>query len=170
MATRRDLRLAGLAAWLLGTGGLCLYLAPEGRTGALAAAAAAGVVVAVGGGWLLLRQPWLLAFATLACVPIRLPVDVGTEDANLLLPLYAVVASLVVALGWQLLRGDGRARELGPIALPLAAGVVWTGLALSWTDDLRQGSIFLAAFVLPFGVLAVGVARRPWSRRAILGL
>ena len=102
--------------------------------------------------------------------PVRIPVDVGTEDANLLLPLYAVVASFVVALGWQLLRGNGRDRELGPIALPLAAVVAWTGLALLWTDDLRQGAIFLAAFVLPFGLLAIGFARLPWSRRALLGL
>ena len=150
--------------------GLCLYLAPDGRTGALVAAGAAGVVVAAAGGALLLRQPWLLAFATLACIPIRIPVDVGTEDANLLLPLYAVVASLVAALGWQLLRGDGRERELGPLAIPLAAVVAWTGLALLWTDDLRQGAIFLAAFILPFGLLAIGFARLPWSRRGLLGL
>ena len=170
VATRRELRLVGLAAWILGMAGLCLYLAPDGRTGELAAAAAVGVVLAAAGGALLLRRPWLLAFATLACIPIRIPVDVGTEDANLLLPLYAVVASLVVALGWQLLRGDDRDRELGPIALPLAAVVAWTGLALLWTDDLRIGAIFLAAFVLPFGLLAVGFARLPWSRRALLGL
>ena len=48
--------------------------------------------------------------------------------------------------------------------------VAWTGLALLWTDDLRQGAIFLAAFVLPFGLLAIGFARLPWSRRALLGL
>jgi putative inorganic carbon (hco3(-)) transporter len=170
VATRRDLRLAGLAAWILGTAGLCLYLAPEGRTGALVAAGVVGVVLAAVGGALLLRWPWVLAFATLACIPIRIPVDVGTEDANLLLPLYAVVASLVAALGWQLLRGDDRSRELGPIAVPLAAVVGWTGLALLWTDDLRQGAIFLAAFVLPFGLLAIGFARLPFNRRALLGL
>lgn len=170
VATRRELRLAGLAAWLLGTAGLCLYLAPDGRTAALAAAGAVGILLSAAGGVLLLRRPWVLAFATLACIPIRIPVDVGAEDANLLLPLYAVVASLVVALGWQLLRGDSRDRELGPIALPLAGVVAWTGLALLWTDDLRQGAIFLAAFVLPFGLLAVGIARLPWSRRALLGL
>ncbi len=170
VATRRDLRLAGLAAWVLGMAGLCLYLAPDGRTKALVAAGAVGVVLAAAGGALLLRRPWVLAFATLACIPIRIPVDVGTEDANLLLPLYAVVASLVAALGWQLVRGDGRSRELGPIAFPLAAVVAWTGLALLWTDDLRQGAIFLAAFVLPFGLLAIGFARLPFSRRALLGL
>ena len=170
MATRRELRLAGLAAWLLGTAGLCLYLAPDGRTRALVAAGAVGIVLAAAGGALLLRWPWVLPFATLACVPIRIPVDVGAEDANLLLPLYAVIAALAVALGWQLLRGDDRSRELGPIGLPLAAVVAWTGLALLWTDDLRQGAIFLAAFMLPFGLLAIGFARLPWSRRAVLGL
>ena len=29
VATRRDLRIAGLAAWALGLGGLALYLAPD---------------------------------------------------------------------------------------------------------------------------------------------
>ncbi|MEP7225209.1 MAG: hypothetical protein ABI783_09650 [Actinomycetota bacterium] len=170
LATRRELRLAGLAAWALGTVGLCLYLAPDGRPGTLATAAAVGVLLAAAGGALLLRQPWLLAFATLACIPIRIPVYVGAENANLLLPLYGVVASLAAVLGWQLVRGDDRGRELGPIALPLAAVVAWVGLALLWTDDLRLGAVFLAAFVLPFGLLAIGFARLPWSRRGVLGL
>ena len=170
VATRRELRLAGLVAWAAGAAGLALYLAPEGHTGMLAAAAAVGLVVAAAGAWLLLRYPWALAFATLACIPIRIPVDVGDEKANLLLPLYGVVASYALALGWQLLRGDERVRELGPIAWPLAAVVAWTGLALLWTDDLRQGAIFLAAFVLPFGLVAVGFARLPFDRRALVAL
>jgi O-antigen ligase len=170
VAPRREQRLAGLVAWLVGTGGLALYLAPEGRAADLAVAGVAGAALAAGGAAVLLRRPWVLAFATVACIPIRVPIDVGTEDANLLLPLYLVVGALAVALGWQLLRGDERSRELGPVALPLAAFVAWTGLALLWSDDLRQGAIFLAAFVLPFGLLAVGFARLPWSRRALLAL
>lgn len=133
-------------------------------------AAAGGAALATAGAYALLRVPWALAFAILAGIPVRIPVDIGDEDANLLLPLYLVVAALALALGWQLLRGDARARELGPMALPLAAVVAWSGLALLWSDDLREGSIFLAAFVLPFGLLAVGVARLPWSRRALLWL
>ena len=170
LAARRDLRLGGLALWALGAAGLAAYLAPDGRVGLLAAAAAAGLIVAAGGAALLLRRPWLLAFASLACVPIRIPVEIGDEEANLLLPLYAVVAALAVALAWQLARGDSRARELGPMALPLAALVGWTGLSLLWSDDLREGSIFLIAFVLPFGVLALGFARLPWARRPLIGL
>ena len=40
VASRRDLRLAGLVAWAAGAAGLALYLAPEGHTKLLTAAAA----------------------------------------------------------------------------------------------------------------------------------
>jgi O-antigen ligase len=129
-----------------------------------------GAVLAMAGAYVLLRWPWAVAFATLACIPIRIPVDVGDEEANLLVPLYVVVASAAVALGWRLLRGDDRARELGPLTWPIAAVVAWTGLALAWSDDVRQGAIFLAAFVLPFGLLAIVFARLPWSPRAMTAL
>ena len=170
VAPRREQRLAGLVAWLAGAAGLALYLAPDGRAAELAVAAVLGAALALAGAAVLLRRPWALAFATVACIPVRIPIDVGREDANLLLPLYLVVGSLALALGKQLLSGDERSRELGPVAAPLAALVAWTGLALVWSEDLRQGAIFLAAFVLPFGLLAVGFARLPWSRRALLGV
>src|SRR5205085_1021042 len=83
---------------------------------------------------------------------------IGSEKASLLLPLYAVVAMLALSLAWQLLRGDSRTRELGPVAWPLAAVVLWTGLSLAWTLDPKKGAIFLAAFILPFGLLAIGFA------------
>jgi O-antigen ligase len=53
------------------------------------------------------------------------------------------------------------------VARPLAALVAWTGLTILWTDDLREASIFLAAFVLPFGLLAVAIARLPWRPRPL---
>ena len=70
-----------------------------------------------------------------------------------------------LSLAWSLVQGDTRSRELGPIALPLAAFVGWTGLSLLWTGDVRRGAIFLAAFVLPFGLVAIGFARLPWRGR-----
>ncbi len=166
VATRRELRLAGLVGWFVGLAGLAAYLAPGLGALELGAAAGAGIVAAAIGGWALLRFPYLLAFATLACVPIRIPVQLGDEDANLLVPLYLVVSSLAVALGWELfVRRDNRDRELGPVALPLAAFVSWTGLTLVWSVDLREGAIFVGAFVLPFGLLALGFARLPWRGR-----
>jgi hypothetical protein len=165
LAPRRDLRLGGLVLWAAGLAVLAGYLAPSTSHARLAAAAIGGLAVAAGGAWLLIRRPWLLAFATLACVPARIPVKLGSEDANLLVPLYAVVAALALAIAWRLVRGDERVRELGPIAWPLAAFVVWTGLTLAWTNDLRKGAIFLGAFILPFGLLSVGFARLPWRGR-----
>ena len=124
VAPRRDLRLAGLVGWAAGLVCLSAYLAPDLGPLKLGAAAGAGIVISAAGGWALLRYPYLLAFATLACVPARIPVQLGDEDANLLLPLYVVVGSLAVALGWQLVvRRDNRDRELGPVAIPLAAFV-----------------------------------------------
>ena len=49
--------------------------------------------------------------------------------------------------------------------MPLAAFVAWIGLTLVWSDDLHEGAIFVGAFVLPFGLLALGFARLPWRGR-----
>ena len=136
VARQRPLRIAGLVAWAVGLAGVAAYLAPSLSATKLAAAGVGGALVAVAGGWALLRVPYLLPFATLACVPARIPIRLGGEDANLLLPLYVVVASLAVALGWQLIiKRENRSRELGPVAVPLAAFVAWTGLTLAWTVD-----------------------------------
>src|SRR5439155_1710223 len=112
----------------------------------------------------------LLALATLACVPARISVTVGSTQANLLVPLYGVVAAAALALAWELAKGDTRARELGPVALPLAAFAGWGGLSLAWSQDLRQGAIELLAFYLPFGLLAVSLARLDWRRRWVVAL
>jgi O-antigen ligase len=163
-APRRELRLAGLCAWVAGAAVLAYYLAPHGHRALLAGAAVAGVVLAGAAAVLLLRWPWLLPLAALACVPARIPVTVGSTEANLLVPMYGVIGAAALALGWQLVRGDERVRELGRLALPLALLVFWSGLTLAWTRDLRQGAIELLAFYLPFGLLAVGLARLPWRR------
>jgi hypothetical protein len=158
-------RLAGLAAWAAGLGVLGVYLLPDLSRTRLVGAAAAGLVLAVALAVLLRRRPYALAFATLACIPLRLPVDIGNEEVNLLLPLYAVIGGQALALGWALLQGDARSRELGPVAWPLAAFIAWTGMSLLWAVDVRRSAIFLGAFVLPFGLLAIGFARLPWRGR-----
>lgn len=165
LAPTRVARIAGLAAWGAGLGVLGLYLLPDLSRSRLVAATIGGLVASVLVGVLLRRWPYFLAFATLACIPLRLPVDIGSDEVNLLLPLYAVIGGLALSLGWSLLRGDERARELGPLAWPVAAFVMWAGLSMLWTVDVRRGAILLGAFLLPFGMLAVGFARLPWRGR-----
>jgi len=170
VASQRYARLAGLAG--VGAGGALLagYLAPGGSGKLLAAAAVLGIPFAAAGAVVLRRYPWVLPIAALLCVPVRIPVTVGDTDANLLLPLYGVIAAAALALAWSLWRGEGEARELGPLAWPLAALVALQGLSLWWSEDPRQGAITLVFFVLPFGVLAVCLARLPWRREPLRNL
>jgi O-antigen ligase len=170
VATRRDLRVGGLAAWAVGCLTLTIYLAPHGHHRVLAAAAVFGLIAAGVGAWVVLRVPWILALMVLACAPARFPVHVGSTQANLLLPLYAVVAVAAIALAWELFGDDARSRELGPLAWPLALFIGWNGLSLLWSEDPRQGAIELLFFVLPFGLLTVTLARLVWSRAWVLTL
>jgi putative inorganic carbon (HCO3(-)) transporter len=170
VSTRRDLRIAGLFAWAVGCGALTVYLAPHGHHRLLAAAAVLAGAGAAAGAWLVLRVPWLLAVGTLACAPARIPVHVGSTQANLLLPLYGVVAVAAIALAWELFGEERRVRELGPLAGPLGLFVGWQGASLLWTKDVRQGAIEMLFFVLPFGLLTVALARLPWSRSWVLTL
>jgi O-antigen ligase len=158
-------RLLALGATLGGGAVLFVTLRPEGNDALIAAAVAVGVPVAATLGVLFLRWPWLLPMAALAAAPARVPVEVGGEEASLLLPLYVVVAGGSAALAWELFRGRPRSRELGPLAWPLAAFLAWAGVSLLWSDGARQGAVSLAAFYLPFGLLALMVARLPWLRR-----
>jgi len=163
-------RLAGLGAWVTGLALFLPLLLPSGQAARLAAAGLAGIVLAAALAFLFVRWPWSLAFLALAAAPARIPVTVGDTSANLLVPLYAVVAGAAGALAWRLLTGERRPGELGPLAWPLALLVGWIGLSLAWTDDVRAGAITLFFFVFPFGLLAVALAGLPWSPRALTGL
>jgi len=170
VAPSRLQRLVALGAWALGALLLALYLAPDGHRPLLAGAALVGLLLAAAGGYVFRRWPYVLPFAGLACVAARIHVTVGATEANLLVPMYAVVAAAALQLAWELRRRARKTRsvELGPVAWPLAGFVAWSGLSLLWTDDLRQGSIDLLFFYLPFGLLALALARLPWRRRWLL--
>jgi hypothetical protein len=84
--------------------------------------------------------------------------------------MYLVVAAAALLLAWELWSGDTRARELGPVAWPLAAFVAWAGVSMLWSQDVRQGAIDLLFFYLPFGLLAIALARVAWSRLIAVGL
>ena len=120
--------------------------------------AAIGAAVAVGLAALFARVPWALPVLALACVPFGVEVDVGGAHGRLLVPLYAVVAGAAFALLWR----PRRERDLGLVAWPLALLVGLIGVSLLWSDDTRAGATTLVLFVLPFGVLALALARLPW--------
>jgi O-antigen ligase len=110
--------------------------------------------------WLFRREPWLVAYATLAFVPFR----IGFLGHSLLVPLYAVALGAAGLLLWQLVDGDERTRELGIASWPLALYLIWIGLSVSWSASVHTAAIDLLAFYVPFTILAISIARLPFER------
>jgi O-antigen ligase len=165
LARTRLNRIAGLGYAGVGSILLCASLAPSSApelAAAIVGALVLGPLLAI----LFKREPWLIAFATLAFVPFR----VGFLGHQLLVPLYAVALGAAGLLLWQLVDGDERTRELGVASWPLALYLVWTGFSVTWTVDLHTAAIDMLAFYVPFTILAVSIARLPWltSRVRIL--
>jgi O-antigen ligase len=165
LARTRRSRIAGLGYAGVGTILLCVSLAPTAGA-ELGAAIGGAIVLGPLLAWLFRREPWLIAFGTLAFVPFR----VGFLGHSLLVPLYAVALGAAGLLLWQLVDGDERTRELGIVSWPLALYLVWVGFSVAWSVDLRTAAIDMLAFYVPFTILALSIARLPWrsSRVRIL--
>jgi O-antigen ligase len=161
-------RAAGLALLVAGWVALAVTLIPDRvahdvsrvlsrpiTAVAAVLAVAAGVAAFVLLVRLTLRRPtaWFVLLALV--LPIRVPITVGGREANLLVPLYAVIAVGLAAWLW------GRARgRLGPdgergaaLDLPIAAFVAFTLLSTVWSSDGSQAAIKAVAFYIPFVVL-----------------
>ena len=162
--TRRN-RIAGLCYAGVGTILLAASLAPA-NAAELGAAVAGVIVFGPLLAWLFRREPWLIAFATLAFIPFR----IGFLGHSLLVPLYAMALGAAGLLLWQLVDGDERTRELGIVAWPLAIYLIWIGLSVTWTVNVHAAAIDLLAFYVPFTIIAISIARLPWvaSRARIL--
>jgi hypothetical protein len=176
------LRLAGLLAWAGGTVALAatvmdstianLRVTASDRP-LLAVAAVLGVALALAAAAAIAyRWPWAFAIAAVAAAPARVPISVGGQSANLLVPLYFVVAAGALATAFALLRGRDEPPPLGPVGWAVAALVGMGAISLAWSEDPRRGAIALLFFQLPFGLLMVRIAQlRPSiaGLRALLG-
>jgi O-antigen ligase len=162
--TRRN-RIAGLCYAAVGTALTAASLAPAGAA-ELGAAVAGVIVLGPLLAWLFRREPWLVAYATLAFVPAR----IGFFGHSLLVPLYVVALGAAGCLLWELIEGDERTRELGIASWPLALYLIWIGLSVGWSGNVHAAAIDLLAFYIPFTIIAISIARLPWieSRVRIL--
>ena len=117
------------------------------------------------------RYPAVTPIALLVVAPIRIPVQLGDEEAFLLLPLYLVLAAAVLALTYRIACGERPAPPRFLLALPLSALVGLAATSFLWTWDERSGAIALGFFVFPFTAGFGVVARTPiasWLPRALL--
>ncbi len=135
------------------------------------AAAAVGLVVL---GSIFRRRPLWLAAALIAAMPFRVPIDLGGGDANLLLPLYAVIGGGLAATVWGAWRDPapaGQPIDRGPwiaaIGWALAAVVALYAIQLAYADDLTHGLQNVAFFIAPFAALYLLLSETRWDRAAM---
>ena len=175
LARERLLFLSGLVLLVAAEAGLAYALVPDApglltssasRIGALLVAALAVLVLVA----VFIRVPAAAPVALLVVAPFRVTVGLGSQDAFLLAPLYAVLIAAAVALAYAVVQD----RKVPPVPLllaaPAAALVGLAGLSLLWAKDQRAGTIELVFFFFPFAVLLTVVARTrisDWSWRAL---
>jgi O-antigen ligase len=166
-----DLRLrrVGLVVFVIGVGLMCSSLLATpihhlrttltghpaiGLGGAVVGIA--GLVIAAA---IIYRWPWLYLLAVVATAPARVPFHVGKTDANLLVPLYVVIAAGAAATAYELLREREPARGTGWIGMALVAFVGWSAISMAWSVDSHHGAIEMLFFYLPFGLMVARLAQ-----------
>jgi O-antigen ligase len=136
------------------------------RVGLLVVAVAAGLLVAA---WLvrtIVRTPMAWFVLLGVALPIRTPVTIGSQEANLLIPLYLVIVLGLIAWVWGRARGHvaAPARE-GPwtLTLPLTAFVAYVLVSTLWSADGSEAAVKASCFYIPF-VLLYALVVAWWDR------
>jgi O-antigen ligase len=138
-----------------------------------AAGVVAAIAVVVALAAVLRRWPWLLPLLTVLTLPFRIPFESGSQSANLLVPLYVVVAAGVVALVWERFRPSPgtaerwREREPGWTEIALIAFVVLYALQSLYSSDFEQALKNLVFFYVPFMLLLKLLTTVQWPARVV---
>jgi O-antigen ligase len=136
------------------------------RPGLAVAAAGAGLGVVGVLAWLVARRPAVLPVLVVAALPFRVPIAVGGTTANLLVPLYAVVAAGVLAYALPRLSGrreETAERRPGALEWALAALLALYAVQASYSIDVDHALESVVFFYVPFALAFVLVSRVPWT-------
>ena len=141
------------------------------------------------------RWPTLLPLAVVAALPFRVPLHAGGDQANLLVPLYLVIAAgvlLAISRDWRVSpavgraggvglgdrpeeplhrRGGGTNPATGParLLLPglLALFVALYALQTLYSEDFSRGLQNVCFFLAPFALLFALLGDVRWDRRLL---
>ncbi len=145
------------------------------RPALLLAAAAGGLVLLALGALAIHRRPELLALAAAAALPFRVPIESGGDTANLLVPLYVVIAAGVLAYALPRLRAprglaeaEAQAAEEAPyrrgaLQWLLAGTVVLYAAQSTYSSDFDGALAQTIFFYVPFALLYALLVRIRWS-------
>ncbi|HET9185097.1 MAG TPA: O-antigen ligase family protein, partial [Solirubrobacterales bacterium] len=121
------------------------------------------------------RWPRLLPLAIVFAVPFRVPLHAGGESANLLVPLYLVIAAGVVAAAVRDWGVPGAWRQRSAFWLPrvLALVVLLYALQALYSEDFSKALQNVCFFLVPFTIAYALLRDVEWSPallRAVLVL
>ncbi len=131
-----------------------------------AAAIVVGVVLVVVLAWVFRRWPVLMPLAIIGTLPFRIPLEAGGETANLLVPLYVVIAAGVVAS--MFLPPPAERRRPRWVAKTLAVFVVLYALQALYSEDYSKGLQEVCFFLVPFTLAYILLRELPWDRRLLV--
>jgi hypothetical protein len=129
---------------------------------AVAAAALAALTAAIR------HRPAVLPIAAIAMLPIRVPIEIGGETANLLVPLYLVIAAGVLArvLAGETAESKQQTADVWSQRLRyvLAAGLLLYAVQAVYSEDVSNAIENIGFFLAPFAVLFCLLSEIEWSR------
>jgi O-antigen ligase len=115
------------------------------------------------------RRPWLFPLAAVLVLPFRIPIDSGGQTANLLVPLYFVVAAGAVAFVLRGLRAepgpDAGPPERGALEWVLLGFVVLYAVQASYSADFTKALEQVVFFYVPFALLYALLRSVEWTRQ-----
>ncbi len=172
---RSALMLAGLAlagVLILGDGWnqtpISEIRASAPKSGALLIAAGAAIVAVAA---VVRRWSVALPLLVIAALPFRVPLNGGGDQANLLLPLYVVIAGGAVAVA---LRQAGPAGSLGDafrastwLRRALCAFALVYVVGVLYSDDFSKGLQNVCFFIVPFTIAFVLLSECRWDARLL---
>jgi putative inorganic carbon (HCO3(-)) transporter len=179
LADRPRLRAAAMAGALVLTPILLvaeIYDTEQFRTlrdrPAFAAAAAAAALVGLAAlAFAMARRPLLLPLLAFAALPFRVPIEAAGQTANLLVPLYGVIAAGALAQMPALVadrRPAGtRERPRGALAAVLVAFIGLYALQATYADDVSVAAQQVVFFYVPFALLFGLLVRLEWTVRLL---
>jgi O-antigen ligase len=125
------------------------------------------------------RWPILLPLAIVAALPFRVPLHAGGDTANLLVPLYLVIAGGVLATAFRTLssrQGDspapGPAGRSPLVWLPriLAAVLVLYAVQTLYSPDFSKSLQNVCFFFVPFSLVFALLRDVEWDRRLLVAV
>jgi O-antigen ligase len=124
------------------------------------------------------RWPRALPLAIVFALPFRIPLHAGGDTANLLVPLYLVIAGGVVATALRDWRLGGGSAGTAPVTGPAARPATWLPLLLAlfvllyalqslYSADFSKALQNACFFLVPFTVAYALLRDVPWNRRLL---